>query len=394
MNLVQTCAMYVASFALASQVVAAKKRPPIPVSIPKPTDAGPFVLQATSGALTLNLIPELSLGLESFIRRHGNHIAAVVVIETRSGKIVGLAQGRHPHKWNASTHSALFNGFPAASIFKTVPTTALIDIMDFDPDRKVPLWGGCAKVRPDGRWLSEKYRGRKHIMTLERAFADSCNSFFAKIAIQHLGLGLINSYAQKYRWGQSIPTDFNIDASPIFAPSPGSSSVQTVGKYSAGFGDVGVSAIHAAWIYHVIANDGVPLPIRLFARSEPRNRTGGSPIFKPEVGPKLRAMMNRTIRSGTAASAFRKRGYRHLIAKVGGKTGTLTGKDPRGLTTWFTGMMPFDNPEVAVAAVVVTGNKWVIKGPHLAAEAFRLWHKIQRRQRMLSNKNAKKPATL
>lgn len=357
----------------------------MPPILPSPDENGNYYIKGPNGSHNLlRLDGQLTQELEKFIKQNGNHIAAVVVVDVKTDSIIAMAQGQHPFTWNSNSHSALYEGFPAASLFKTVPTTAALDLIDIDPDEQVNLWGGCAKVNANGMWLSDTSSRQLHQITLRRAFASSCNSFYAKMAITHLGLGIINSYATRLGWGQVIQTDFHLNPSPILLPEPAASSLQTVGKFSAGFGMVGMSAIHAAWIYNAISKNGLASQLRIFQKTpsmlpDLRNR-----VFKEETGPKLRDIMNRTILSGTAASVFRKRNYRHLIPLVGGKTGTLTGKAPKGLTTWFVGMMPYQNPEVVVAAVVVTDNRWVIKGPHLAAEAFRLWYKQKSNDKRLS----------
>ena len=133
--------------------------------------------------------------------------------------------------------------------------------------------------------------------------------------------------------------------------------------------------MHAAWLALLIANNGVSKELRLLKDKiyiSSRKR-----VFSPNTSSELQKAMAATVNYGTAASVFRKRRYRSLRRKVGGKTGTLMGKNPKGLTTWFVGMMPHDKPKVVISAVVVNRhNKWVIKGTHLAAEALRIWSRL------------------
>jgi cell division protein FtsI/penicillin-binding protein 2 len=81
-------------------------------------------------------------------------------------------------------------------------------------------------------------------------------------------------------------------------------------------------------------------------------------------------ILDASVLGGTASFAFRRGKYTKLRGLVGGKTGTLTGSSPPGLTTWFAGMAPTDQPEVIVASVVMLEGRWIVKGPSLAAEAF------------------------
>ncbi len=343
------------------------KLPSIPAELPKPN---PFY-QLNRNSMRIDV--GLNKSLEAFIERNGNDIASVVMVDVKTGSIIALAQGKHPYLWNSPTHTALYEGFPAASIFKTVPATALIDLGYLDPDKEIGLFGGCSKIHSNEQWVLDSPSRILSPISLKMAFARSCNGFFAKIGVTQLGLGVIDQYAHSYGWGQKIPVDFSLKSSPIHSPEPEHASLQTIGKFSAGFGQVGMSAVHAAWIFQTIAKDGIPGELRLFQGVQPIETQSSKPLFKKETAYQLRQIMNQTVLSGSGSSAFRQKRYRHLIPYVGGKTGTLTGSAPRGLTTWFVGLMPYDHPQVVVAAVVVAGEHWKMRGSHLAAEAFYLW---------------------
>lgn len=333
-----------------------------------------------SRTLFLNVDPLLQAQLTDFIRKNGNHIAAVVVVEVASGKILAMAQGMSPDLWHSTYHSAIYAGFPAASIFKTVSTAAALEVGGLAEEDELEIHTGCSHISAGAGWLVDIVRRQQYRMTLAKAFASSCNSFYAKLAVNHLGLANLNQYAEKFKFGQEVPADFEIPISPVHAPDPKTAGVSTVGRYAAGFGAVGMSAAHAAWIYTAIARDGDAIPLRLFR--DAAMPTGGKfnlglngseehkPIISPATSLKLRSIMAKTTLIGTASHAFRRGPYRHIRETIGGKTGTLTGELPFGLTTWFVGMMPIDKPEIVVAAVVVTDDRWVIKGSQLAAEAF------------------------
>jgi cell division protein FtsI/penicillin-binding protein 2 len=94
--------------------------------------------------------------------------------------------------------------------------------------------------------------------------------------------------------------------------------------------------------------------------------------------------MQASVQGGTASHAFRRGKYRKLREIVGGKTGTLTGQSPKGLTTWFSGMAPLDAPEIVVASVVMLESKWLIKGTHLAAESIWAYYDQKVRQQAMT----------
>jgi len=82
-------------------------------------------------------------------------------------------------------------------------------------------------------------------------------------------------------------------------------------------------------------------------------------VFGPGVTRELREMLVETTLSGTARRAFRDPKGRPLLAsiRVAGKTGSLSGPDPKGRYEWFIGVAPADAPRIAVATVVVHQDK-------------------------------------
>lgn len=344
----------------------------VPTEIPEPAADGIIYLPGASGAaLATTINPALQAHLTAFLIDSHAPIAAIVVADAHTGSILAMAQGRRPEEWGGKSHSALHAAFPAASVFKTVVTTAAFEIADFDGDVPLGLTGGCSHVRETGDWLYEKEPTAVSRMSLRTAFGKSCNGFFAKIGVNHLGIGIITNFARRYGWETGVPADFKMERSPFLPPVPQNSSTHTVGRFAAGFGKVGLSAAHAAYIMLSIANRGVPVPLRLFRNTalplpiEQRPR-----IFSEVTASRLSYILDASVRGGTASFAFRHGKYRKLHDLVGGKTGTLTGSAPKGITTWFAGMAPVAAPEIVVASVVVLDERWHIKAPNLAAEGF------------------------
>ena len=86
-------------------------------------------------------------------------------------------------------------------------------------------------------------------------------------------------------------------------------------------------------------------------------------------------MMVETTRRGTARRYFfDQRGNAFLPGiEAAGKTGTLANDEPYRGYTWFVGFAPVDDPQIAVAALVVNEPRWRIKGAYAAREAMRYW---------------------
>jgi cell division protein FtsI/penicillin-binding protein 2 len=80
-------------------------------------------------------------------------------------------------------------------------------------------------------------------------------------------------------------------------------------------------------------------------------------------------MMADTVEHGTAHRTFG--AAPRLKRSAAGKTGSLTDYGTRLDTSWFVGFAPVDDPQVAVASVVVNGPRWHVKAPYVAKEALR-----------------------
>ena len=100
---------------------------------------------------------------------------------------------------------------------------------------------------------------------------------------------------------------------------------------------------------------------------------GGRQVLTPALAAQLRGWLVETTVRGTARRAFRVRGGRPLLPgiSVAGKTGSLSGTDPKGHYEWFIGVAPADHPKIAIATVVVQGPRWWWSASQLAAEVLR-----------------------
>ncbi len=362
------------------QKKASTQLPKLPTFIPEPDEDGVIRITTQEGQrrpLTIN--PTLQKNLTEFIKNHGNHIAAVSVVNPRNGHLLALAQGQRLDEYGKDLHLGLFPKFPAASLFKTVSTTAAIEMANVDADEKIGLVGGCGYVNSRGVWLKDVPPTRRFNMSLRKAYALSCNGYYARLAVNHLGVGIVTDFARGFGWLNHIDSDFYVPESPINIPRAQGSSIHTIGKFAAGFGMVGISAAHASWMSMIVANGGIVKPLIAFADSNIESNIEKR-IFSDKTGEIVRSISQKTTNGGTASSAFRRRRYRKLRIHVGGKTGTLTGKSPAGLTTWFTGYMPIEKPLVVVSAVIVATDKWYLKGINLGAEALRQWYDLNKEE--------------
>lgn len=150
---------------------------------------------------------------------------------------------------------------------------------------------------------------------------------------------------------------------------------------AAGFWHSQLSPLHGALVAATIANDGQMPYAALVDRIESRS---GDTLYQHQprtfrqVLPRQTArltgqMMTRTVTKGTAKKAFWDAKGRPFLPgiEVAGKTGTLSRYNPHRTYNWWVGYAPVDNPEIAVAALVVNEPKWRIKASYVAKEALR-----------------------
>jgi cell division protein FtsI/penicillin-binding protein 2 len=97
--------------------------------------------------------------------------------------------------------------------------------------------------------------------------------------------------------------------------------------------------------------------------------------IKPGTARELGVMMRETVASGSAYKSFHDARGRAYLPKieVAGKTGTLTRYKENRFYTWFVGFAPLENPEIAIATLIVNTPNWRIKAPELARDVLRAY---------------------
>lgn len=331
--------------------------------------SGRYVAPLGAGRAVLTLQPRLQARLERLLADYRVPWGATVLIEPRSGRVLALAE--HSQKEPGSRGLALRAVAPAASIFKIVTTAALLQ-RGVGPEAEVCYHGGKHGLRP--RNLADDPRRDRRCLTLASALGHSANVVFAKLADRGLSPEMLRGEAERFFWNVPIPFTRPVEVSRADIPDEPFSLART----AAGFGSVKLSALHAAVVAAIVANGGVFVPPEIVASCE------GTPFPVPpaprrvldeRVAAELAEMMRTTVTEGTARRFFRDRVARAAFGDlaVAGKTGSLAERDPYRDYSWFVGFAPVDDPQVAVASVVVNERLWRIKAPYVAREALRAW---------------------
>jgi cell division protein FtsI/penicillin-binding protein 2 len=286
----------------------------------------------------------------------------VIVLEPGSGRVLAYA----------STDTERFpatRAYPAASLVKVITAAAALDVAP--ETARLPCRFAGSPYRLTPKQVDPPRTGTT--VSFRKALATSNNQCFAQLAVHAVGARSLMEAITRFGWL----------ASP--APAHAAGSVDAgkdrfdTAKLGCGLAGSRITPLHAAqlaaslvdgelvtprWIDRVI--DGTGRELSLPAVAGPRR------VMRPTLAAELREMLVDTTTRGTARSAFRRRNGRPKLGeiKVAGKTGSLSGVDPKGKYEWFIGVAPADDPKLAVAAVVVHGDLWWSGASQLAADVL------------------------
>ena len=320
-------------------------------------DGQHYVVSGPEGESALTLVPSIQESLGRTLAEYQTPWAAVVVLEPSTGRVLAMVE--HSEAAPGLRGLPVKAVFPAASVFKLVTASALLD-EGVTPEDESCYHGG--KRRVSESLLADSSRDRECV-SLSEALGRSANVVFAKLTHRYLDAGKLRAAAELFRFNRPIP--FAIPTEPSLAAVP--DEPLELARTGAGFGDVFLSPLHGALIASVAANGGLWRAPILFER-DLEAAPDPERVLSEERAAALTAMMQETVTHGTARRFFRLRELRGAV----GKTGSLADRNPFRDYSWFVGFAPKDAPRVAVAAVVVNEPRWRIRAPWLAREAMRL----------------------
>ena len=259
--------------------------------------------------------------------------------------------------------------YPAASLVKIITAAAALDR---DPGlAKLPCRYSGSPYTLTRKSIDPPRTG--HEISLRKALASSNNQCFAQLAVHALGGASLVDAISRFGW-LSEPAP----AHPAGTVDPGEDRYD-VGRLGCGLAGSRITPLHAAQLAATLARGELVAPhwiegvhdasgreMLLPARPAPRQ------VMTPELADELRAMLTDTTLKGTARGAFHKRNGEPLLGpvKVAGKTGSLSGTDPKGRYEWFAGVAPADHPEIAVAVLLVQSDRWWRSASQIAAEVL------------------------
>lgn len=334
-----------------------------------------------------NIGDTIVLGLDSNLQKVaynklGNYKGAVIAMDPDTGDI--LVNVSKPDfdpntintNWDKlssdSGSSVLINRatqglYPPGSTFKIITTLEYLR-----EGGKIGDTFDCAGFFEDEGNRIRCYHNTVHgNLDLRGAFAHSCNSTYAKIALG-LNKNSFRKLCDAMLFNKSLPTDISHTGKSrmdIDSKSPGALMMQT----GIGQGNTLVTPLHMMMIASAIENGGVVVKPHMV--NEIVNDTGnrvrkikketyGSIIEESEAN-SLREYMRAVVTDGTA-SIMANSNY-----EAYGKTGTAEYTSDKNLAhSWFVGFAEYNNKKIAIAVIMEGAGAGSQYATPLAKEVF------------------------
>ncbi|MFB6263708.1 MAG: penicillin-binding transpeptidase domain-containing protein [Bradymonadaceae bacterium] len=345
---------------------------------------GKYVQTLPSGLrVTFTLEPDLQQQIREVYREYDVPHGGLAVVEPSTGRVramVSHSQGR-PRMPNLARRATA----PAASVFKMVTATALLESGGIEPEDETCYRGGSSHLSAEH--VKRRPEPPRNCRDLGDALAWSINAIIAKLAYRHLDRAELKRWAERFGFNESIPFDLPLEPSRAEIPADPIERART----AAGFWHTYISPVHAATMAAAIANDGLMMRPTLIEKVqspegevlydfEPRTLRR---VMPAETAKTLADLLSRTTSKGTADSYFEHGRPFPDGVQTAGKTGTLAREDPYLSFTWFVGFgrMKGDSGSKAAAVAGLACNRpqWRIKGPHVASTALRTYFSLLER---------------
>ncbi|RFS85425.1 hypothetical protein D0T12_10330 [Actinomadura spongiicola] len=261
--------------------------------------------------------------------------AAIVAVRSKSGEILAVADG-------LGGLGAIIGRYPPGSTFKVVTAGALVA----DGSGAGTAADCPASVVTAQRTIRNDEDHALGRTTLRGAFAASCNTTFARLAVEGLGADRLAASARRFGFG--VPITPGVNAVDGSFPEPRNGA--ELAEAAIGQGRVEASPLLMASVAAAVADGSWRSPRLL---SPKLIREGGGVTPEPRGVPgaaALRTMMTAVVTGGTAAGAGLPNG-------TAGKTGTAELGDGRS-HAWFIGY----RDDIAFSVFVEAGGS----GPKVA----------------------------
>jgi peptidoglycan glycosyltransferase len=332
-------------------------------------------------AIQYTIEPELQETMTKLYQQYRPDYGAFAAIDPDTGAVLSMVS--YSADPQIRENLALRATFPSASIFKVVTAAAALSKVGLSPDSVIPFTGANHTLYKSHVLKSDVNPRWARRMTLREAFGRSVNTVFGRLGAHRLGAGPLREFADRFGFDQDLGGDLSVQ--------PGHAEIQNdaweLAEAASGYTkDNTMSPIHGALIAAAVVNGGRLMEPHIISSV---HQLDGAPIYtaqpkvkiqalRNETAEDLKSLMKATITHGTSRKSFR--GFAKGVFKateVGGKTGSLTGDNPKGKVDWFVGYAEHRGRKIAVAALTIHGKLWRVKSSWLARRSIETYIKTQ-----------------
>ncbi len=304
--------------------------------------------------------------LESAVKQHRAKAGAVVVLDSRTGEVLALANypGYNPNNRNNASSKAMRNRaiadlFEPGSTLKPFTVATAIETGKVQPNTVINTEHGVFTL--GNRKIHDSHPESR--LTVAQVIQQSSNIGAAKIALslksETMWQGLADS-----GFGAQTGSNFPGEApGKLRDPKTWRPIEQATMAYGHG---ISVNLLQLARAYTIFANDGELKPISLLKLDAP---VTGKRVFSERTSRELRDMLEMVVLPGGTAPQAQIAGYR-----VAGKTGTahklVDGRYVDHYIASFVGFAPASNPRLVVAVMIDDPSGADYYGGEVAAPVF------------------------
>jgi cell division protein FtsI/penicillin-binding protein 2 len=315
--------------------------------------------------------------LKTAVNEYGAQGGSVVVLEPKTGAILGMASypAYDPNKYSASDEHLYFDPvvsrqYEPGSVFKVVTMAAGLDAGAVGPMGTI-YDGGSIEI--GGRVIYNWDRQSHGTVDMTEVLAQSLNVGIAQVAIA-LGKDRFYTYVKRFGFGRLTEADLSSEGpGTLKTPKDADWHESDLGTNSFGQG-IAVTPLQIALAVGAIANDGLLMKPHIVSRIVDSER---EVEVKPVVVRRTVSQETANTLTGMLVEALKRANSEALIPgyKVAGKTGTAEipvpgGYHPTLTLASFAGYLPADDPQVLVLVIIdrPTTSRW---GNTTAAPTFK-----------------------
>ena len=333
-----------------------------------------IIIPGISDSTPLRVTYTLDSGLQDKARkllaRYNPDYGMVVAIEPDSGRILAMIDSTRAGENHQNL--SLVNSFPAASVSKIITAIAAVNENKLTGSTMIPYNGKSTSLYKKNV-LRHKNNKWTRTISFDQAFATSVNTIFGRVGAVMVGGDTMLDYAYRLGFNGQFASDFTFDNGHI---ELNPDDQWQIVEMASGYTDRNtLSVLHGATLAATAVNNGnLVTPVIVDSLTDPHGipvyvheKPVFSPVMSESAADQIKKMMQSTVRVGSARRSFR-RLHKSVLKDVaiGGKTGSLTGYEPKGKYDWFVGFGERGDHKIAFAVLCINKEKWYVKSSFLA----------------------------